>query len=201
MESVSQLRVETSIQKIEKMELALEDFYRKQKHSFESLKQYSIGIKSGCLKNEENITKMETNIISLYNSAITYTQEIGKTMEIANFPTKRWEHPEFYPHNHTQTNHANPHFFSETFDEYNEEQLELVKKRLFIILAKLQAYIPCNSKNEFQEKLSKAQLAYNNNQLLEASRIVQAILNDKNNDHFVGTLCMNIVDETMALKL
>ncbi len=199
-ESVSQIRVETSIQKIEKMELFLEDFYQKQNQSLQLLKELSIGIKSGSFRNEENISKMESHIISLYNSAVMYTQEIGKTMEIVNFPAKRWEYPEFYPFGQQASLQNQNQMFSETFDECNEEQLELVKKRLFLILTKLQA-LPWNSKNEFNQIISKAQIAFNNNQLLEASKLVQLVLYDKNLDPFLAGLCRNILNETMTLIL
>ena len=199
-ESISQLRVETSVQKIEKMESLLDDFYHKQNQSLQLLKELSKGIKSGAFRNEENISKMESHIISLYNSAVMYTQEIGKTMEIVNFPAKRWEHPEFYPFSQPHTLQNQNQVFSETFDECNEEQLELVKKRLYLILTKLQT-LPWSSKNEFNQRISKAQTAFDNNQLLEASKLVQLVLYDKNLDPFLAGLCRNILNETMTLIL
>lgn len=90
-DTISNGRPETSIQKIEKMEVFLEHFYRKQRVLLEQLKSLSSGVKPGCPHTEESISQMEGSILAVYNSAVNYAQEIGKTMDLGKRSTKAFD--------------------------------------------------------------------------------------------------------------
>ena len=198
-ETLSQSKAETSVQKIEKMEHLLDNFYYQQRKMLEQLKNMSLNIKSGLLKNEENISQMETNIINVYNSAVNYTQEIGKTMDIINHPLKSNEPllVEDQKSRNEETARRAP--FTEVVEELDESQLELVKKQIFYIIVNLEK-LPWKPRSEQSIRLYYAKFAYENNQLLEASKHLQVILYDKNLDPLLAQACRRIVEETMSWR-
>lgn len=199
-ETLSQSKVETSVQKIEKMETLLEDFYANQRQLLEQLKNFSLTIKLGCLKNDENITQMETTIISVYNSAVNYTQEIGRTMDIVKPVSKSQEVSPTIPHFRlpvVENPPKNPHFV-ELMDEWNEDQMETVKNQIGFILNSLRK-LYAKDQTEFSASLSFAESAFKNNQMLEASKHLQKILYDKHLDSATFSLHKRIVEKAMSL--
>lgn len=199
-ETLSQSKVETSVQKIEKMESLLEEFYVNQRHLLEQLKNFSLTIKSGCLKNDENITQMETTIISVYNSAVNYTQEIGRTMDIVKpVPKSQEVSPSIgnFKLSVEEERPKNTHF-AELMDEWNEDQMETVKNQIEFILSTLRK-LYAKDQTEFSASLSFAESAFKNNQMLEASKHLQKILYDKNLDSATFVLHKRIVEKAMSL--
>ena len=119
---------ETSLQKIENMEKQLEKFYVQQRTYFKNLKQFSSNLKLGQTKNEENLHQMEANIIGVYNSALSYTQEIGKIMEVSNLPSKSSEHMSYTD---DQMKSQEP---LENLEELNEEEAEYMKHQIYFMI-------------------------------------------------------------------
>jgi len=198
-ETLSQLKVETSVQKIEKMEKLLENFYCQQRTMLEQLKNITLSIKSGSLKNEENISQMETNIINVYNSAVTYTQEIGKTMDILNHPSKINEPSPYEEYDYSSGEFQKQTPFVNIIDELGDDQLELVKQQIQFILFNLKN-LPWKPTSPQYIRLYNAEMAYKNNQLLESSKNLQLIIFDKSLDQILSQACKRILDEATSWK-
>lgn len=201
-ETLSHQRPETSLQKIEKMEGFLEHFYQRQKQLLEQLKHLSASIKPGSSRNEESISQMETNIIAVYNSAVNYTQEIGRTMDILKHPSKLAEAtptPVLYQE---ESREASDRFksenYTEQFQDWDEKQLETVKGQITYILESLKKLH--GNTGDFSRLLSAAETALRNNQILEASRQLQLVLYDRNLDPIAQAAHRKVFERAMSLK-
>ena len=200
LEKYSHFKAETSIQKIEKMECLLDAFYYQQRRMLEQLKNMTLNIKSGLLKNEENISQMEANIFNVYNSAVDYTREIGKTMDIINNPAKVSEPASCEKKTNRYEGKVKSAPFTDLVEELDENQLELVKNQISYIIVNLER-LPWKPKSEQTSRLYDARYAYENNQLLEASKHLQVVLYDKNLDPILAQACKRIVQETMSWRV
>jgi len=197
-ETLSHGRPETSLQKIEKMEAYLEHFYARQRALMEQLKVLSTSIKPGCSRNEESIGQMETAILAVYNSAVNYTQEIGRTMDILKHPAKLaepalfLEEPKETPERPRQDN------FMDHIHEWDDRQLETVKKQIWFILESLKKL---HSRTSDQGRsLALAENALLNNQMLEASRQLQLVLYDKSLDPATQLAHHKVFEQAMSLN-
>lgn len=198
-ETLSNQRPETSLQKIEKMEGFLEHFYQKQRQLLEQLKHLSASIKPGSSRNEESISQMETNILAVYNSAVGYTQEIGRTMDILKHPSKLVEStPVPYPEEPKEPERAKAENFTDQFQDWDERQLETVKKQISFILESLKGLH--GASGDFSRSLAAAEHALRNNQMLEASRQCQLVLYDKNLDPHAQAAHRRIFERAMSLN-
>lgn len=216
-ETLSHSRPETSLQKIEKMEGFLEHFYSRQRGLLEQLKVLSAGIKPGCPHNEESITQMESSILAVYNSAVNYTQEIGKTMDLVKRPGKSAEPGSLdedraspsqgmggiLSHGRVQANvqmqlPGKTEQLMETIQEWDERQLETVRKQIWFILDSLKTL---HAKSSEQAKaLAMSEAALRNSQMLEASRLVQQVLYDKSLDPMTQSVHRRVFERAMSLN-
>jgi len=202
-ETLTHQRPETSLQKIEKMESFLEHFYTRQKQLLEHLKQLSVSIKPGSLRNEESVSQMETNIVAVYNSAVNYAQEMGRMMDIVKHPAKLPEAVHnVYPEERIETREHDERVkgeaFLDQFHEWDERQLEAVNKQIRFILESLKGLHVSSS--EQGKALISAETALKNNQILEASRILQLVLYDKTLDPQTCLAHRRVYERAMTLK-
>lgn len=202
-DTLSQTKVNTSVQKIELLENQLDDFYHQQKKLLDQLKHFSLQIKLGCLRNDENISQMGANIIAVYNSAVRYTQEVGRSMDLPktsssldNASPRLKENWSDIIDKETPANFN----FIKMVDEISEPQLEIVKKQLAFILKSLIALYG-NYESVFSQSLKSAQSAFANNQMLESSKHLQLVLYNQDIDSSVKQTHMKIVESAMSLKL
>ncbi len=195
-DTLSNSRPETSLQKIEKMEGYLEHFHSRQKALLDQLKLLSASIKPGSPYNEDSITQMETNILAVYNSAVNYTQEIGRTMDLVKRPGKSepggLEEPKDSPCP-PRSDH-----FMEQIQDWDERQLETVRKQIWFILDSLKGLHPQTS--DYAKTLAMAEAALRNGQMLEASRILQQVLYDKSLDAPTAAAHRRVFERAMTLN-
>lgn len=203
-DTLSSNKFETSIQKIEKMENQLENFFSSQKQMLEKLKLLSVNIKCGSLKSEESISQMETTIITVYNSAVNYAHNIGKTMDIFNnqnkpspsdvFPLKveNKKKDEFEEMGKKTDIH-------ELLENSDDNQFEVIKKQIGFIISRLER-INIQPESQAFAILKKAENAYYNNKLLESSRYLQQILYDPNADQESVMVYRKIIEQAKSIK-
>lgn len=197
-ETLSHGRPETSVQKIEKMESFLEHFYTRQRSLLEQLKVLSASIKPGSPRNEESIGQMETAILAVYNSAVNYTQEVGRTMDILKHPAKLAEPVLFLEEPKDVAAPPRPDNFMDQIHEWDDRQLETVKKQIWFILNSLKGL---HSKSSDQARgLALAEAALLNNQMLEASRQLQQVLYDKSIDPATQLAHRKVFEQAMSLN-
>ena len=201
-DTLSHHKINTSVQKIEQLEIQLDEFYQKQRQMLEQLKHFSLNVKLGCLRNDENISQMGANIIAVYNSAVSYTQQVGIAMDLINPPSSiegnSPQRKECYSHLAEKDLSRNTSFI-EMVDEVSETQMETLKQQLAYILASLQKLYK-NELSEFRHLLNLAQSAFANNQMLEASKHLQLILYDQQVDAASRLIHRQIIEHVMSLK-
>lgn len=196
-DTLSHGRPETSLQKIEKMEAFLEHFYLRQRALLEQLKVLSGGIKPGCPHNEESISQMEGSILAVYNSAVNYAQEIGRTMDLGKRQGKGTEAGSL-EEVREPTAPPKSEQFMEAIQEWDERQLEIVRKQIWFILDSLKGL---HAKASDQAKvLGQAEAALCNSQMLEASRLLQQVLYDKSLDPATQAAHRKVFDRAMSLN-
>ena len=189
-DTLSQSRPETSLQKIEKMEGFLEHFYGRQRTLLEQLKVLSASIKPGSPHNEESITQMESAILAVYNSAVNYTQEIGRTMDLTKRQTGGSVEERELP--------TRPDHLTDTVQEWDERQLETVRKQMWFILDSLKGLHGKSS--ETAKLLALAEATLRNSQMLEASRLLQQVLYDKTFDAPTQASHRRVFERAMSLN-
>lgn len=196
-ETLSQNRPETSLQKIEKMEGFLEHFYTRQRTLLEQLKILSVSIKPGCPHNEDSISQMETNILAVYNSAVNYTQEVGRTMDLVKRPGRAPEPGTLEEGREAPVPPRSEHFM-ETVQEWDERQLETVRKQIWFILDSLKTLHARTS--DHAKTLALAEAALRNSHMLEASRVLQQVLYDKSLDPVTASAHRRVFERAMSLN-
>ena len=198
-ETCSKPKPETSLQKIEKMKFYLDNFYHEQTRIFDQMKLLSMNIKSGTMRNDETLSRMETNIASLYNGAVQYTNEIGRTMEVTSLPGKVIDSIFDQEHNKRSTDKSVKSNTIDFLDDLDEPKLELVKMQLQYIISNLESFKWKPKTQQFQH-LSSAKSAFENNQLLEASKQLEKILFDKTMDRQTAETCDKIFKEATVRR-
>lgn len=195
-DTLSQSRPETSLQKIEKMEGYLEHFYSRQRALLDQLKVLSASIKPGSPYNDDSISQMETNILAVYNSAVNYTQEIGRTMDLVKRPGKTESGGLEEPREPSGV--ARAEHFMDQIQDWDERQLETVRKQIWFILESLKGLHPKTS--DHTKTLALAEAALRNGQMLESSRILQQVLYDKSLDAPTAAAHRRVFERAMALN-
>ena len=198
-ETCSQSRGETSIQKIDKMRLILDQFYQEQRRLIEQMKLLSVNIKSGTLRNDETLSRMENSISNLYKGAVQYTNDIGRMMDVTSLPNISSEFMFEQEHSRRTAEKPPKQTAIDIIDDLDEPKLELIKQQLNYIIINLEK-LPLKQKSQQYSDLVSAKSAFDNNQLLEASKKLEKILFDKSMEAPLAEACKQIYSDATNRK-
>lgn len=190
-------QVSNPIQKIEKIEILLDEFYNEQKQLLKQLKFSSLNIKSGLVNTENNILQMENYMKHLYDSSVRYNEQIGQIMDIPKIvPEKIRSHPmKEVP----EKNKRSRDIFVENFEELEMSQIEIVKKQFEFILKHLKK-LPWKTGTINSIRLSHADFCFKDLKLKDTSRLLKMIVFDTSLDPQIKNACARIYEEALLIN-
>ena len=190
-------QVTNPIQKIEKIEILLDEFYNEQKQLLKQLKFLSLHIKSGSVNTENNILQMENYMKHFFESSVSYNQKIGQIMDIPKMVPGLIESSTL---KEILVREKKPRdIFIENFEELEMYQVELVKKQYEFILKNLRK-LPWKTGTINSIRLSHADFCFKDSKLKDTSRLLRMIIFDPNLDLHVRDACANIYEEALMIN-
>jgi len=198
-ENISNISKDSSVYKIDKLLYVLEKFYQEQHQMIEQMKSLSVSIKYGTLRDDETLSRMESNIVNLYKGAVQYTNEIGRTISIDNLQTKMSDCVFDHDVNRKLIEKNQKSNVIDFVDELDENQLEIVRSKLKFIIKHLDE-LPWKANSQQFYDLETAKNAFANGQLFKASKKLENILFDRTLDPQIEAVCRRIYDDTLKIR-